>query len=220
MIVAEAKPFAAVVEMIDGYRRLLVVACAGCTAVCGVGGVRQAGELAAALRIHFRTRGVRLETEVVGVTRQCEPEFIRELAAAVDRSEAVLSLGCGVGVQFLADFFPGVPVFPALDTKFAGGLAAPGVWEERCRLCGDCLLHLTGGVCPLTRCAKGLLNGPCGGSQDGRCEVDASLPCAWIQIYERLSATGRTGLLSELRPPRNWAHSGGGPRRQGGGRGE
>lgn len=204
--------------MVSGYRRLLVAACAGCTAVCGVGGVRQAGESAAALRIHFRTRGVRLETEVVGVTRQCEPEFITELAPAVQRCDAVLSLGCGVGVQFLADHFPGVPVFPALNTRFAGGLAAPGIWEERCRLCGDCILHLTGGVCPLTRCAKGLLNGPCGGSQDGRCEVGEDVPCAWSLIYERLAAAGRTEVLAELRRPRNWAAAGNGPRRQGGGR--
>ncbi len=215
MIVAEAKPFAEVAGMIGGCRRLLVVACAGCTAVCGVGGVRQAGELAAALRIHFRLKGLELETEVTGVTRQCEPEFVGELAEAVARCGAVLSFGCGVGVQFVADRFAGVPVFPALNTRFAGGFTVSGAWEERCRLCGDCQLHLTGGICPLTRCAKGILNGPCGGVQDGRCEVGWDVPCAWMLIHERLAALGRTELLRPIRPPRNWAHTSAGPRRQG-----
>jgi len=219
LIVAETKPFAEVAEMIAGCRRLLVAACAGCTAVCGVGGVRQAAELATELRIYARMRGRVLETEVAGVTRQCEPEFVAELAGAVERSDGVLSLGCGVGVQFLAERFPGVPVFPALNTRFVGGVTAPGVWEERCRLCGDCRLHLTGGICPLTRCAKGILNGPCGGSQDGRCEVGDGVPCAWILIYERLTALGRSEVLRQLRPARNWADGGTGPRRRRGGNG-
>jgi ferredoxin len=216
LIVAEAKSFAEVAEMVSSFPRLLVAACAGCTAICGVGGVRQAEELAAALRIHFRIRGVALETEVAGVTRQCEPEFIEELAAAVGRTGAVLSLGCGVGVQFLADRFPQVPVFPALNTRFVGGLAAPGTWEERCRLCGDCILHLTGGICIRARCAKGILNGPCGGSQDSRCEVGDDVPCAWSLVWERLSALGRFELLAQIRRPRNWANGNGGPRSSGG----
>lgn len=217
MIVAEPKSFGELVEMVGDHRRLLVAACSGCTAVGGVGGVRQARELACALRIHFRIRGVELATEVAGVTRQCDPEFVTELDGAVDRNEAVLSLGCGVGVQFLADRFDRVPVFPGLNTRFAGGLTAAGIWEEKCRLCGDCILHLTGGICPLTRCAKGILNGPCGGSQDGLCEVGDGVPCAWQLIYERLSSLGRVGLLEQIRRPRNWADSGGGPRRLGNG---
>ncbi|MEW6540089.1 MAG: methylenetetrahydrofolate reductase C-terminal domain-containing protein [Bacillota bacterium] len=219
MIVTEAKSFVLVAAMITGFRRVLVAACAGCTAVCGVGGERQAGELADALRLHARLRGEVLDTEVRGVTRQCEPEFVAELAPAVARAEAVLTLGCGVGAQFLAEHYPGVPVLPGVNTRFAGGLAAPGVWEERCRLCGDCVLYLTGGVCPRTRCAKGIMNGPCGGAAGGLCEVGNATPCAWLLIWERLERLGRTGTLDEIGPPPDWSGAQAGPRRSGKGGG-
>jgi len=108
-------------------------------------------------------------------------------------------------VQTLAELFPELPVFPAQNTLFIGTEEREaGTLEERCAACGDCLLALTAGICPIARCAKGLLNGPCGGSQNGKCEVDPEKDCAWALIIERLEKAGRLHVLEEIRPPRNF----------------
>ncbi len=214
MIVAEQKPFQEIVECLRGKYNLLIVPCMSCTAVCFSGGCQQGEELASALRMHCKMHGDGLNCVVRGVTRQCEPEFIEELADEVKRADSILSLGCGVGVQFLAERYPEVTVIPALNTTFAGGKVGPGVWEERCGLCGNCILHATGGVCPVTRCAKGLLNGPCGGSENGRCEINPDVPCAWQLIIERMTRLGRLDELLAIQRPKDWSDaSSGGLRR-------
>ena len=113
-------------------------------------------------------------------------------------------MACGAGVQFLAERYPDKPVFPALNTVFLGVNKAIGWYEERCKSCGECVLGMTGGICPITMCAKGLLNGPCGGPQDGHCEANAEAPCAWIKIYERLKAQGRLDNIMKITPAREW----------------
>lgn len=209
MIVVEMKPFDELVRLVSPYRKVLVVGCGSCAAVCFAGGQTEAESLALALRMQRRIEGGCLETTAVTVTRQCDPAFLQPLTDAVNQVDAVLSLGCGVGIQYLADTFPQVWVLPGVNTRFAGGPSEDGAWEERCALCGECSLHLTAGVCPITRCAKGLLNGPCGGMRDdGSCEVDPQRPCAWLKIYERLKERGRLDLLEPYREPRDW--SGGG----------
>jgi len=121
--------------------------------------------------------------------------------------QAVLSLACGAGVQFVAERHPAVPVYPALNTVFVGVDRDVGWYEENCRTCGDCILGETGGICPVTRCAKGLFNGPCGGTTlDGKCEVDPNVPCAWFQIHERLEKQGRLDLIRKIRPAREWVN--------------
>ena len=119
-------------------------------------------------------------------------------------AEAVLSIACGAGIQSLAERLPGKAVFPGLNTMFIGETAGSGLWQERCQGCGNCVLGITGGLCPVTRCAKGLLNGPCGGMEDGRCEADRELDCAWHLIYERLKKQGRRGVFTRTVPPKNW----------------
>ena len=145
----------------------------------------------------------------VTVQRQCEWEYIDPLAAQLENYDLVLSLGCGVGVQTLAERFPGKRVVPGLNTKFMGLPTEQGVWEERCQACGDCILALTGGLCPVTRCAKSLMNGPCGGSQNGICEVYAEkeTPCVWDQIYHRLKDLGQLDKMMQVRPAKNWHSS-------------
>jgi ferredoxin len=214
MIVAEGKPLEEVYQMIAGARKVLVVGCGGCVTVCLAGGEKETGILAAALRMKRQLAGEPLETVEVTLTRQCDPEYVDQLERFVtDDVDCILSLGCGVGVQFLAERYP-KPVFPALNTKFAGGTVAHGQWEERCGLCGDCVLHRTGGICPVIRCAKSLMNGPCGGSQDGKCEVNKETPCAWQLIYDRLKLLGRLDQLLQVEPVKDWSKAkDGGPRK-------
>lgn len=148
------------------------------------------------------------------VDRQCVKDFILPLDEIIDRYDAVLSLGCGAGVQAVAEIFSEIPIIPALNTKFIGETRDQGYWVENCIGCGDCMLYYFGGVCPLTRCAKNLLNGPCGGSKDGKCEVDPEVPCAWQLIFERLSDFNALERLEKIYPPKDWSEKQGlGPRK-------
>ena len=129
-------------------------------------------------------------------------------------ADVVLSLGCGIGVQAIAEHFPDTWVVPGLNTTFLGLPSEQGVWAERCAACGDCVLGLTGGICPIARCSKSLLNGPCGGSEDGHCEIDPDTDCAWQLIYDRLISKNKLDLLLELQPTKDWRTSrDGGPRK-------
>jgi ferredoxin len=214
MIVAEQKPLQAIKAMLEGHRKVLAVGCGTCVTVCFAGGAKETGILASALRMSRELDGEPLAVDEATVQRQCEEEFIAPLADRLDEYDAVLALGCGVGVQSLAERFPTKRVLPALDTAFMGAPAAPGIWEERCQGCGNCLLDITGGICPISRCAKQLLNGPCGGSQNGSCEIDPGTPCAWQQIWERVAALGLVDRLMEIQPPKDWSTGrDGGPRR-------
>ena len=214
MIIAERKDAARLIDMLEGRRSVLVAGCRACVAVCQAGGEREVASMAEALRLHATAGGLERSIETVTVERQCEKEWAREIAPLVEGKDAILSMACGVGVQVMQDTFPDVQVLPGLDTSNMGAPVEQGVYEERCGGCGDCVLHLTGGICPVARCSKSMLNGPCGGSQDGRCEIDPETPCAWDMIYRSLLRLGRTELLEVNIPPKDWTPSGhGGPRR-------
>ncbi|HEX77641.1 MAG TPA: hypothetical protein G4O03_04430 [Dehalococcoidia bacterium] len=214
MIKGEQKPLPEIQGMIAPYKRVLVLGCGTCVTVCFVGGEKEVAGLASALRLHQRlSKGDKIIEEAT-VKRQCEREFLAEVARQIQSVDAVLSLACAIGVQAVAECFPTVPVLPGVNTSFLGLIEEPGKWSEVCAACGDCILHLTGGICPITRCAKSLFNGPCGGSVGGKCEISPDIPCAWQLIYDRLAATGRLHLLEEVRPPREWkSFSAAGPRR-------
>lgn len=204
MIVAEIKSLEELKRMLEGYKRVLTVGCGGCTSVCLAGGQKEVNDLNTKLTLSFKEDGASIETQGFTVERQCEVQFIAELDRLMESCDAILSMGCGAGVQFLAERYPDKPVFPALNSMFVGVNKDVGWYEERCQCCGDCVLDMTGGICPRTMCAKGLLNGPCGGPQDGHCEVDEDTPCAWVQIYERLKKQGRLDNMLEVRPAREW----------------
>lgn len=207
MIVAEQKSLEAISKMLDGCGKVLAVGCGTCVTVCFSGGKQEVAALAASLRMKRRIDGQPLEVNEAMVQRQCEHEWVDTLADQVKKHDAVLSLGCGVGVQTLAERFPNVRILPALNTLFMGLPTEPGVWEERCQGCGSCVLDKTGGICPVSRCAKQLFNGPCGGSQNGRCEVDKSIACAWHQIWERAETLGTVEALMQVEPPKDWSTS-------------
>lgn len=220
MIVGTRKPLAELQEMVKPYRRLLLVGCDTCVAESASGGRRETSELAAALELAFRLAGMDKDIRETCVDRQCIHEFLLEVVEAAAEAEAILSLACGAGVQALAARLPETPVLPALNTQFIGETAERGLWLENCRGCGDCVLGLTGGICPVTRCAKGLLNGPCGGARDGLCEINLAkefnppVPCAWLQIYDRLNSLGQQERLLEPMAPKDWSvGDSGGPRR-------
>lgn len=214
MIVAEQKPLEEIMGLIADASRVLVVGCGTCVTVCHAGGEKEAGILATSLRMASKIDGNPKDVTQLTVQRQCEWEYIDAIGDQVREAEVLVSIGCGIGVQALAERFPGTWVVPGLNTTFMGLPTEHGVFEERCGACGSCVLGVTGGVCPVARCAKQLFNGPCGGSQNGVCEISKDTPCAWQLIYDRLQALDRLHLITEIEPPKDWATSrDGGPRR-------
>jgi ferredoxin len=213
MIVAEQKPFAEIKGLVNNAQKVLVVGCGTCVTVCFAGGAREAAIVATSLRMATRLDGNAQAVSDVTVQRQCEWEYLDQIADQVKEADVVLSLGCGVGVQAIAEHFPEAWVVPGLNTSFLGLPTEQGVWVERCAACGNCVLGLTGGICPIARCSKSLLNGPCGGSENGHCEISPDVPCAWQLIYDRLSGMGKLDNLLELQPAKNWRTArDGGPR--------
>jgi ferredoxin len=191
VIVAERKPLLEIRSFVEDCGRMLIAGCGTCATVCLAGGEAEVKAVASGLRISFLRDGKEVEILEDCVTRQCEPEFVAELEQRVkdEGVEAVVSLGCGVGVNSLAEVLETVPVFPGVNTKFFGATVEPGVWIEMCAGCGNCILHLTGGICPVARCSKSILNGPCGGSRDGKCEISEEVDCGWALIVERMKTT-------------------------------
>ena len=214
MIVAEQKPLEEIKALIGEAKNVLVVGCGTCVTVCFAGGAREAAIVATSLRMATKLDGNAKAIADVTVQRQCEWEYLDEIAQQVGEVDVVLSLGCGIGVQALVEHFPKAWVVPGLNTKFLGLPLEQGTWAERCAACGECILGLTGGICPIARCSKSLLNGPCGGSENGHCEINPDIPCAWQLIYDRLSSMGKLDRLLEIQPPKNWRTSrDGGPRK-------
>ncbi len=214
MIVAERKAIGDIVRMIEDARRVLVVGCGTCVTVCLAGGEKEVAVCASLLRLHDRNRDGDMTVAETTIERQCEWEFAEQLEDMAADSDAILSLACGAGVQTLVAHFPDTPVLPGLNTQFIGIPEEQGVWTEHCLACGECVLDRTGGICPVARCAKTILNGPCGGSQDGKCEIDPETDCAWQLIFDRLKRLGRLHVLEEIEPPKDWSNSSdGGPRK-------
>jgi len=206
MIIAERKPFEEIKNMIAGYKRILVVGCRTCVTICWAGGEKEVGILSSQLRLQSGRNGNELSILEATVERQCEKEMVtQELGDKVQDIEAILSMGCGVGVQTIAEIYEDKPVFPALNTAFVGMPEREGLWIEMCAACGDCFLDRTGGICPVVRCAKGLLNGPCGGTRrGGKCEIDPEKDCAWVLIYRRLEKQGRLDLMRKYYEAKNY----------------
>jgi ferredoxin len=214
MIVGEQKPIQEIKELVGDAERVLVAGCGTCVAVCFAGGEREAEILASALRLAFRVDGNAKHVHEVTVQRQCEWEYIEPLASQIAEADVVVSLACGIGVQTLVQRFDEAWIVPGLNTTFLGMPQEQGVWVERCQACGNCVLALTGGICPVARCSKQLLNGPCGGSQEGQCEVDPDMECAWQLAYDRLKRMDRLDLMLAFQPAKDWSVSrDGGPRK-------
>jgi ferredoxin len=205
MIVASPKSISELKTIIAGHKKVLFAGCGTCVTVCLAGGEREVSIAAYAVRMACKLDRNPIEITQVTIERQCDNEFLKELAEPASKVDAIVSFGCGAGVQAIAERFPDKPVYAALNTQFLGILEGQAVWTEKCLGCGDCMLAQFGGICPVTRCAKRLLNGPCGGSQEGQCEVDPDKPCAWQLIYERLKSIGQLERMEEVMPPKDWS---------------
>ncbi len=213
MIVGEQKPFEEIWEMVKGHKQFTVFGCNTCVAVCHQGGNKEAGILASLLRMHASQKDIDIDIVDSGIERQCEHEFFESTQEIIEKSEAVLSLACGIGVQFMASKYPTTPIYPALNTTFLGDVIESGHFTEKCQACGDCVLGITGGVCPVSRCCKRVMNGPCGGSTNGKCEISKDIDCAWQLVIDRLEALGKLDDYEKITPIKDWSKDrSGGPR--------
>ena len=205
MIIAEQKLLEEIRRLIAPYDRVLILGCGTCMTVCFAGGEKEVSFLHGALRLAQARSGDGIQSfSELTVKRQCDMEYLDTIVDQVAEIDAVLSLACGVGVQAVAERFPYIPVLPGVSTSFLGMAKEWGVWDERCAACGDCRLAETAGICPITRCTKGILNGPCGGSENGKCEVSKDMDCAWVLIYKRLESQGHLEKMRRYYPPRNF----------------
>ena len=216
MIVGKQKPFEEIWEMVKGFKdkKVLVFGCNTCVAICHAGGGKEAEILATMLRIKAAEEGVPMEVKDAAIERHCEPEFFEPKMEDLRTYDLVLSTACGVGVNLLSERIGDIPVYPAINTEFFGAVPEAGVFKEMCAGCGNCVLHMTGGICPVARCSKSLMNGPCGGTNNGKCEISPEVDCGWYLIVERMKKLGALEKLYEIQPPRNWSTgTHGGPRR-------
>ena len=205
MIVAERQPLDEIQQSLEGCESVLVAGCGTCVTVCMAGGEKEVGILASMLRMRAKMDGRELDVREATVQRQCDREYVEQLAELGEECDAILSMGCGVGVNYATEVLKTVRVIPALNTRFYGANVDEGVWSERCGGCGECIVASTEGICPIARCSKSILNGPCGGSQDGTCEVDPEIPCVWQLIYDRMDGLGRLDKLEEILAPKDWS---------------
>lgn len=205
MIVVERKDIPDIYQNLKQFKRILIVGCGGCAGVYHVGGSKQAEEVSMLLKLTAKLDKKDIETKIVSLARQCDKQIVAStLSPLVGEVDAILSLGCGEGVQVIAEVFDDKWVFPANNTKFIGSQdREQGLLYELCSACGECILDKTAGICPVTRCAKGLLNGPCGGQLQGKCEVNKDNDCAWILIWKKLKGRGKMDIFKELWMPRD-----------------
>ena len=200
MIITQQKPLDEIQRMLKPYKKIFVIGCGTCSTTCQTGGEDQVKEMVKKLE----------DKKIVGtmvVESPCDARLLKKDAnkhkEEIAEADAILCMSCGAGVQDIVDNLGKVSI-PCLDTKFIGKIERIGQFYERCRACGDCVLWDTGGICPIVRCPKGMLNGPCGGMFDGKCEVGGyKNDCAWVLIYDRLNKLGMLDLISDYKAPRD-----------------
>jgi len=207
MVKGKRKPFDEIKGMIKSHKKVLNVGCAGCVSVCYAGGLKEVGILNDQLNASFKQDGLDIQVDGYTVERQCNQDLLAELDRIAPQYDAMMSMACGAGCQYIAERFPETPVYPAINTLFIGVDKEIGIFEERCRACGNCVLGYTGGICPIARCAKGLFNGPCGGTNMTSCEVSKDIPCAWYDIYMRLKEIGQLENIMKIKEPMEWQNT-------------
>jgi ferredoxin len=206
MIIMEQKPFEEILSFLKDEKSIFIVGCAQCATVCKVGGEEEVK----AMNDKLESQGKKVRGWVV-IDPACQSVEVKKNFQAnkdkITSSDAILVMACGNGVQSVKDSAERIkmekPVHPACNPLFLGEVVRAGYFEEKCSLCGDCLLEVTGGICPVTRCSKGLLNGPCGGSSEGKCEVDPERDCGWALIYEELKKRGKLDRMKAIQPAKD-----------------
>ena len=201
MVVSKKKPIEELMAMLGDAKKVGIVGCKSCASACAVGGEKECNEMKA----YLEEKGI----EVVGIVmpdESCHKMLLRKEIKPVmaEKPDAIISMACGSGCQTVAQNV-NVPVYPANNTFFVGQTERVGMFNEMCRTCGDCVLGQTGGICPVTQCAKSLVNGPCGGQKNGKCEVNPENDCAWIKIYNKLNEIGQLEKLGHTREDKGFA---------------
>jgi len=202
LIVTEQKPLEEILNMLKPFKRVFIIGCGKCATIVQTGGEEQVKQMAEKIKNSGKE-----VTGTIIVETPCDARILRRdtraLRDVIESSDAILCMTCGAGVQDIVEHLS-KPSIPALNTKFLGIIERIGEFYERCRACGECILYETGGICPIVRCPKGMLNGPCGGMYDGKCEVGGyKRECAWVLIYKRLKDLGMLDLFKSYKPPRD-----------------
>ncbi len=208
MIILEQKPYEEILKSLEGEEKVFLAGCSLCATTCKVGGEDELKEMGEKLEKEGKKilGGVVLEAACQAI--EVKKKF-RERKDQIEEADSILVLACGGGAQSVRENAERVKikkiVHPGLNTLFQGEVTRGGHFEERCSLCGECVLEQTGTICPITRCTKGLLNGPCGGSSKGKCEVDLERDCAWDLIYKRLEEIGQLEKMKEIKEAKNYS---------------
>ncbi|MBT3175774.1 MAG: hypothetical protein HOG03_12000 [Desulfobacula sp.] len=214
MIVADRKSLKEILAMVEDDKKILIAGCKGCVTVCNTGGLKEVEILASSMKIARKKQGNDIDIDINVLERQCDTEYVAGIKDTVEDYDSVISLACGVGPQFLSEMYKDQTFYPGVNTTFFGGATEHGVWEERCAGCGTCGIHNFGGLCPIARCAKSLMNGPCGGSSNGVCEVNKDIECIWDSIVRKKMDAGKIEDLMGVKGIKNWKTArDGGPRK-------
>jgi ferredoxin len=185
---------------LNGFDKVFIIGCGTCTTMTKTGGIDQVAEM----KDYLGELGKRVTGTTV-IPTACDDmtaEALKENEKGISGADCILSMSCALGVHRM-NLYLDKPIIPALDTLFIAVEDSPGYFREACAQCGQCVLGETAGICPITACHKGLINGPCGGTNDGKCEVDKEKDCAWTLIYQRLKEQNRLDLMRKYQPPRN-----------------
>ncbi|MCM8789573.1 MAG: methylenetetrahydrofolate reductase C-terminal domain-containing protein [Candidatus Omnitrophica bacterium] len=204
MIITEQKPVNKILESLIEYKNIFLVGCGECATTCKTGGEPELKAMKELLEKEGKTVSGMCLPEAPCVAGKIKIELAKNMKY-LREAEAILVLACGLGVQSTKDNDRiGLPVFPACDTLFGAIMDAQSNFYEKCSMCGECVLDVTAGICPVTLCAKGLLNGPCGGMNKGKCEVDSEKDCAWVLIYKELEKGGRLDKMRATSAPKDY----------------
>ncbi|MBN1405264.1 MAG: methylenetetrahydrofolate reductase C-terminal domain-containing protein [Candidatus Omnitrophica bacterium] len=202
MIITKQKDKKTILDYLKNDKNIFITGCAQCATVCKTGGADQVEEIKTLLEKHGK-----VVTGTVVIDPPCHlvksKKMYQQNKNEIQKSDAILALACGDGIQSIMEGAKGKKIHPGLDTLFLGEVLSGGAFEQKCLLCAECVLDETGGFCPITLCPKGLLNGPCGGAKNKKCEVDKTIDCVWIKIYERLKDLGQLQEIKRIKPPRD-----------------
>ncbi|MCL0064063.1 methylenetetrahydrofolate reductase C-terminal domain-containing protein [Dehalococcoidia bacterium] len=199
--ITKSKPFDEIKECLERFDRIFVIGCGTCATMTRTGGIEEVADTIG--RLQEWGKIVTGSTVIATACDEMTGAAMAENGQAIRDANCILVMSCALGVQKTAQYID-QPVIPALDTLFMGIEESPGIFLEACDQCGQCVLGETAGICPITACHKGLINGPCGGTDNGKCEVDKERDCAWTLIYQLLEKQGRLDLMKKYHPPKNF----------------
>lgn len=203
MIITKQKEMKEILKYLGDEKRIFLIGCGECSTTCKTGGENDIKRVKEFLEDKGKVVAGYCVPNAPCVAAQVKLELAKH-RKEIESSDSILVLACGLGIQSVKDNLRiAKPVHVGCDTLFMGAIDSSGAFMEKCSACGECVIESTAMICPITRCAKGLLNGPCGGQDKGKCEVDKNRDCAWILIYNELKKQGKLHLLKEKRPAKD-----------------